>query len=152
MKKRKFSTKILYLDYNEDREGGEALDDADWSDHAPAHISFNLINILKYKEHIGRGWSEEIEVSEEIFNSKTVFLVVVRYSDGDTFGTTFGHWNIMAVYNLKTKARQLKERIENNKLEKTDKYGDWKTKPWTGYFASLEGVEIHEMPVIEGVI
>ena len=78
---------------------------------------------------------------ERVLDSKNqpeeVYVVIVRYSTGSTFGHSDGRGHIVGVYESEEKAKEVSEKINTGKFK--GKYG---YTPWTGYFERLEGVEI----------
>ena len=78
-----------------------------------------------------------------MYAAETVYLVVVRYGDGDTFGHTYGNWTVFAATASEEEALKIGESIEDGSLVKK-KPGYYR---WTAYFNSLESVEIHAFRV-----
>lgn len=70
-----------------------------------------------------------------------MYLVVVRYSSGNTFGHSTGHAYVEGVYDTKESANLVAAMIE------AESYSSKGYLPWQGYFESLEGVEIHNITV-----
>lgn len=111
----------------------------------------------------GRGWSrynESIDVEFEPVTGAEVFLVVVTYSDGDTFGSSSGNVSVVGCYEEEAEAdsiasdiraddtdadREYRRNIKRSKKERFTGY-----KSWTGYFNSLEGVEVHRLCMDRG--
>lgn len=90
----------------------------------------------KNSEHlkaIRRGDIKEAEIRQE------VYVVVVRYSTGDSFGTTHGAWHLEGVYQNFDEADAVKNAILS------DKSDDWAI--WKGYFETLEYCEVVNMLV-----
>lgn len=73
---------------------------------------------------------------------KKVFVVLVEYSTGDSFGKTEGCGYIEGVYQTHEEAEMVKEAIEDNTY-----CGPETWVPWIGFFESLEAVSIKEMRV-----
>jgi hypothetical protein len=110
----------------------------------------------------GRGWScynESIDVEFEPVTGTEVFLVVVTYSDGDTFGSSSGNVSVVGCYEEEAQAdsiasdiraddmdadREYRRNIKRSKKERFTGY-----KAWTGYFNGLEGVEVHRLRLDE---
>lgn len=68
-----------------------------------------------------------------------VFVILVRYSDGNTFGNTSGYGKIVAAAEYMYEAKEIRDKI----LKK-----EWHGyNVWEGYFARLEKVEIKELVV-----
>ena len=128
--------KRLYLDYSELREGGGLLDDSDFCmDREPEYITVTF-NHLSRKEPEDF-FKDSIEVSEEVFAMDKVYLAVIYYSDGDTFGYTSGYWEKVGVYPTEEYARMaIKRRISPYVKRKRD------YEPWDGYFSGIEGNDV----------
>lgn len=119
--------------------------DSRWPDYEPRYET----NVVRAIYKTGEGdqlYSDSADQEEEnIEVGDRVFLVVVTYSDGDTFSSSHGHLTFPGVFKDKTKAISMASRIKNDKYVSPKGYCCWK-----GYFSSLEGVEIHEMTVQAG--
>lgn len=136
----------LYVTYDENRRGGEALEPGEWAFRAPTYIEVT-VNGLYLEQPQSWGW-ENVPVRGELFQPKEgerVFLLVVRHSDGDTFGTTHGHAHFEGIYETREAAEAIAETI-NQDTYKSGR-GKWNYIPWKGYFAQLEDIEIHAITV-----
>ena len=130
--------KTVYLHYKENRSGGEPIPGDDWC-RRPGYIEVSF-NALTKTPGTGSFFTEHtsLEVTDKVYDCEDyVYLVIVRYSDGNTFGTTYGHWDVYLVTTDQKEAADMGESIRNNTLPKGAR------KPWDGYFSSLEDVEIH---------
>lgn len=84
----------------------------------------------------------------------TVYAVVAYYSDGDTFGHSYGNLFIVDVYGNMDKAQAVAEQIRHDdRVEKGKKnpsiFGEsTRYVPWGGYFARLERVEVEVLHVL----
>lgn len=67
--------------------------------------------------------------------------MIVRYSDGGTFGKTCGNWKIMGSFLTEQEAVAMADYIEDGTMEKNSEHPY--SLPWVGYFNRLEGVAIH---------
>ena len=128
----------VYLRYESSTYGGAVCAGEDpnkrYVCHEPTHTEFTPTGIVLEQP----GWSESIQVDFDPSKCDTLYVVIVRYSSGGTFGTSHGHWHVIGAY---------KTYIQAMKVEKTipDKYkGD---KPWEGYFESFEKVGIERLDV-----
>ncbi len=163
----------LYLEYTENSYGGEICagqENYAYPDHEDAHIDWKPTKLTTKKKQTYN--VETIQVEKEL---DTYYLVVVRYSSGNTFGSTSGNWYILELSESYERASRLKEYIEyddkicmsnesrwNKSLkdereelypdiygffygEKDNRSGTYKV--WQGYFERLEDVEIHKMEV-----
>jgi hypothetical protein len=126
----------IYLNYTEDHIcTREPYEDDDW-DRGEFDISFYIRGISC--KPCRKNYNDEIEVSfdpkDQIDNK--IHLVVVRYSDGDTFGCTTGYWKIVKafIHEDKQDAVDLSDSINNGKYKGY--------KEWDGYFASLQCADV----------
>ena len=92
----------------------------------------------------------QIEVADDLLKKDHLWMVVVRYTDGCTFGSTSGYFKIIDCVVDRTYADELERQIRAGEYET---YYTWNGKEqkalneWEGYFASLDDVEIHGMEV-----
>lgn len=155
----------LVLDYNERSWGGGALSEETYSDREDQHTEFDPRSL-----HIDRAgletWRvEEIELTgKDVVRGEEAFLVVIRYSSGDTFGHSFGLWQIDGVYSDSSEATAVAQNIRLDaeyeesqsryrpNVEKPEGYPLYNperyfSKPWVGYFEGFEGVDVYTMLV-----
>lgn len=134
----------VYLLYDEDTHGGGVCtgdENSDWPNYEDEHNTFTPKGLrLKTPD-----WSETIEVDFDPSGFDHLYIVVVRYSSGNTFGNTFGHWHIEGAYQTFEKA----EKVETAIKKGTGKYkeGEGHYHPWEGYFESLEGASVERMDI-----
>lgn len=130
----------LYIEYNRHENGGDAIDPDDrWSSRTERNITVDFIRLHR-QQPTNRFFYDSVEVSnEKMLECEKLFLVVVRYGTGDTFGHTNGAWHVVGVAPT--------YQIANLMLEEALKPGTG-YKPWEGYFESYEGSEIHELSVV----
>ena len=137
--------KRIYIEYHENETGGEAEDPNDrWSDYADTVKEVEFIKLYREVPK-DRFFYHSVEVSnEDLLKLDKLYLAVVRYTDGGTFGKTIGYWEVIGVApTYKIAELMLEEAI------KSTKKGDYKNyKPWEGYFASLNDTEIHKLDVV----
>ncbi|MHA1794809.1 MAG: hypothetical protein ACTSUK_01760 [Promethearchaeota archaeon] len=128
----------VYLTYESGTSGGEICDgqqDSDWPDREDTCTMFVPKNIkLKAPE-----WSETIEIDFDPSKLEYLYVVIVRYSSGDTFGSTLGNWHIAGAYANFAKAKKIENKINN------DTYKGY--TPWVGYFEALEGVTVEKLDI-----
>jgi hypothetical protein len=134
-KKQKKETPIeyqLYLSYSETEEGGAICEgeEGPYCSHEPVYITFTPLGV-----HRERGDSQEtITINFDPSTVEDVYLVIVRYSSGSTFGSSYGNWHVESAYKDKDVAFSVSATIRD------DTYPGY--KPWEGYFESLESVEV----------
>lgn len=140
MNRRQSNKHKLYLQYESTSTGGQRTSNEPYSDRTPKYISTVFHGLVRGH---GSGFfpcGEEISVSEEQYNAPQLYLVIVRHTDGDSFGTSYGLHYVAGVYTKASEARELARKINSGEFleENKDKYF-----PWGGYFERLEEVEIH---------
>lgn len=114
----------LYIFYYEYRTGGDKIHpDEEWSSREDEEIELELERCS-----FDVSWIDNIQVPEEYRNADYLFLVVARYSDGNTFGRTNGHYYFCKAFDNIESAKQYNPNIEVPKENK------W--CPWNGYFGS----------------
>lgn len=112
-----------------------------------------------YDEHLevhGATWSppktpyvdvETVELQDNQKTPRAVHAVLIRYTDGDTFGSTSGYHEWGGLYTSLKKAKEVADHIRT--------YGDYpredtfsgKWVVWRGYFAKLDSVEVCTLKV-----
>jgi len=136
----------LYISTSESSYGGEPESNEEWCHHSDIVKTVTFNSVFRKK---GEGfWASAgyFKVSDEVFNSDQVYLVIVRYRDGGSFGSTTGNWHIQQAFTNPEDAKALATSIRNRSYEKEmdRKHGQYvHYMPWVGYFCGLEGVEIH---------
>jgi len=164
----------LHVEYDHSEYGGDALSDDKWCDHEDVVVYFKPTNVHLNRANANSWRNEDIDSDEEVKSGDTVYLVVVRYSDGDTFGHSTGNYSFWGAYKNVERAKNLKElikkdaeliknrhaskkemiRIQNKSEKLCNQIMELATNPyaskynWHGYFNDLEDVEIHVMTAI----
>lgn len=158
----------IYLDYRESQSGGEPENPEErWTSHSPLYIRFYPEKLYLKRQN----FQETITVSWEPMLDQKVWIVVVRYQSGSTFGTSHGNWTIVGAYLTSEEAeavasiiakypgkneysfsRKKQKRSDRELLEKAIKpyVGEHFYPSWFGYFERYEGVEVHEMLLASG--
>lgn len=139
-KEKQFSITILYDSH------GYCIEPAEDSDEPYSWRGVDGKTFEITSAHIHppkRGWPDGIDVNfdPEAHINANVYIVVVRYSTGDTFGRTDGEWHLEGAYLDSKKATEIADSINN------DTYDNRSRKPWEGYFESLEGVSVVALPL-----
>lgn len=132
----------VYIEYNESREGGEAINPEErWSSHEDTNITVEFIRLHREMPK-NRFYYDSIELpNKKMLEMDRLFLAVVRYGTGGTFGHTNGAWYIVGIAPTYKIAEAILE--EATKPSKPGDYSHY--KPWEGYFESLQDTEIHEL-------
>ena len=135
----------VFMTYEETRSGGEKEDPDDrWSSREDEEINFTPVSLFANSK--GDFWVETIEVdfNPQDYIGKKIDVVIVIYSDGDTFGTTLGNWQVTGAYPNETKdALNIAKSIELNKYDGCS--------PWNGYLANFSSIGIHTF-TLQGII
>lgn len=84
-----------------------------------------------------------------------VYVVIARYSTGDTFGNDDGHARVMDVFNEIEKAEKLTEVLEGTVDQPSGNVSAFSATfeereyylPWVGYFERLERIEVQAVRV-----
>lgn len=152
------TTYDLYLCYTEHRSGGEATNpEEEFSSREPEYIEFTPLSCYHFMvsesaflnklfcEYSNADYRHhKIEFDPKGYDS--LYAVIVRYTTGDTFGSTYGAWEVASLVLTRKEAEKIKKDIEKET-------GDYDPNlkgyhPWNGYFESLEGVGIHKLDII----
>jgi len=134
----------LYLQKTTTSKGGRSLSSKPYSCREPQYLQTTFEGITRSD---GEGFfprGEEIVVSQEIYEASRVAVVIVRYSDGDSFGTTYGYHKVFGVYLDDDVAMETAESISKGDYGAKQKD---KCFAWMGYFANIEDVEVHSFRV-----
>lgn len=147
-----------FLGYTYRRDGGEALEEGRYASHADTHIEFYprcvyAKNPGVYCKHM----HDAVLVDFEPTVGSTVWSVVVRYQTGSTFGTIYGEYSIIGIYDSAEKAEAVGKAIRADYKGRDSSYGTFKppySSPnygngecWKGYFERLEDVDVESLLV-----
>ena len=140
----------------------EGQEDDDWPNRETEYKDHEVHGVYSEDAKDGRGWScynESLDVEFEPTSGAEVWLVVVTYSSGDTFGSSSGNVCVVGCYDEEAQADSIAsdiraddndtDRAYRRDLKKSKKERFTGYKAWTGYFEGLEGVEVHRMRLDE---
>ena len=142
----------IYITYTENRTGGEPLSNEPYSTREDTFIDIKWNNVYtKDPKNIER---EVVEIDFNPEKQEHIYIVVVRYQDGDSYSFSHGNWCFVGAYETVKEAQEIIDQIKyddedydnedyDNKKEKYKGY-----KPWNGYFAKLEDVELNALHVL----
>lgn len=129
--------KKLYFDIESYRYGGDVLNpDDEWSDRSDEIVELKIPSATfdRGKEF----WpNESFDVPDHFESCDVLYVTVARYSDGDTFGQSYGLYKICFVSDV------LQEANDYNPETKSD------YKPWVGYFSSYEKTEVYTVQILK---
>jgi broad specificity phosphatase PhoE len=151
----------VYVHKYENYVGGgeicEGQENDSWPSHEPKQVDSGIEKVT-----LARAGLDYDTFDLVLPKDKTVWVVSVKYSTGDTFGSSHGHLAIAGVYATKDEADYVAETIQLTDQESNaGKWGrpeakfDEATKarlkawrqdtqyfPWEGYFESIESVDV----------
>lgn len=130
----------LYLSYITTSEGGEPESDELYASRSDEYRQTTFLGVSREPSSF---FAHDLEVSDSVYNSDEVHLVIVFYTDGDTFGTTHGYFNVWAVVADKEEAAKIVKDLERSPYST-----DGPFRPWDGYFASIDGIQVMTFGVI----
>lgn len=129
--------------------GGDPIDDGPWSSRTDEQTTVRSIEVVA---------SENGEYDLDVSLGDDVYVVVVYYSTGDTFGNSYGEYKIYDVFDNAEQAYDLAGvikgmtspySIETKKAVDTgwefECNGKTYRKCWAGYFESFEGVSVEKL-------
>jgi hypothetical protein len=132
----------IFINYDERYEsGGEVCkgdEDSPYPNYEDTFMNFSvhditLTNTSPYHEEFT--WAGDVP--------EFMYVVYVRYYDGDTFGTTCGKGQIVGAYRTSEEADDIAKDINAGKsIEEV-------YCVWFGYFSDLESVEVVKVPVVK---
>lgn len=130
----------LWLDYREEHSGGDVCEGetGPWASHEDAYIRTEFIRLHR-EQPKHKFFNHSIEVDERLMNIDALYLAVVIYSTGSTFGHTEGAWHVVGLAPTYQVAEAMLDIALNNK----DSY-----KPWEGYFERFTSADIHKLDVV----
>jgi hypothetical protein len=131
----------IYVAYDSPYESGgeicEGEQDEDFPNHETSYYGFNLKGVY-LEPRVGRDYNRAFDCDLSVGDK--AYIVVVRYSDGDTFSHSSGHAEIAGVFSNEQDANNLKKKIEKEDEGLNKDFNDY--KPWDNYFGGLESVTV----------
>jgi len=133
---------FVYYTYKEVHvSGGDSESSEPYSDRSDAHYDWTLLDLsvsqpkdTPYNSHASVGsvvdgqWVEgDLKARDE------AWAIVVEYSSGDTFGSSYGHGTVACVCTDADSAAEVQRMIREGWTPDT-------YVPWAGYFESLGSV------------
>jgi len=125
----------IYVNYSESRHGGEVCagqEEDRWPNYKPVMVDFRVG--VCTQEATGC-YYDTVETDFEPTHGETLFVVVVRYSDGNTFGQVNGLGSIQGVFRTAEEAHKLAEQFP-------ERQGIQGYKLWEGYFSAFESADV----------
>ncbi len=168
---RKKKSRELLLTYHESRHGGAAINpDDSWTEHEDEYIDFYIEGVFvdddnkRARDKSSTWYKETLSHTFDVKPGDQIWVVVIRYYTGGTFGRTCGAWKIDGVYQTAEEANKIEADIESD--EKA--YREWcwrnpgyksekepfpkekykKDKCWRGHFEGFERVEVRGFTVL----
>lgn len=128
----------IYVSYTENRTGGASLSNEKWSDREDTRVDFQLVGVSVVEP---TDWYKEPFDLDCQDLPNIIYVVLVRYKDGDSFGSSYGNGHIEGIYSSEDEAQKIVESIRNKTYTKNIYV------PWEGYFNKLISVNYHPMMV-----
>lgn len=135
---------IIYYTYSETTTGGQQIEPEEpWSSREDAHTDWKLTGIQKSKlEHTYHHDTTEVldmKNNEELPNA--LFIVCVRYSTGDTFGSSYGEGAVAGAFKDGKRASELAQKIMAGEDRRED-VSHFCYSQWIGSFESVESANV----------
>lgn len=148
----------IFISYSEFREGGEVIDpENEWPSYEPTYInvSFNGYKSEHTNDFASSHWFDSLDVTSDVAklvkDGTPLFLVVARYSDGDTFSSTNGYWQILHITANGDEAHRI-EKVLDKSGGKTipaecnmETYDCWSHN----YFGGWQRAEVHTIRCLD---
>ncbi len=140
----------IYITYEENRTGGEPESNEAYSCRSATHINIRWKNA--YIKERNSCYSETIEIDFNPEDVEHIYIVVVRYKSGDSFGASYGNWKIIGAYKDVENAQEILDKINYDEKHKYDE--DYKKeyekefRDWDGYFERFENADIEVLHVL----
>lgn len=132
----------MYVTYVEShREGGEICEgqeDQAYPSYEDEYCQIDVTGVRKDKPKTGE-YTTADNHTDQIDIGKLAYVVVVKYTTGNTFGCSHGHLTIPEIHDSRGKAQEIADQIENRKYKGYS--------PWCGYFEDLESVDVESFIV-----
>jgi hypothetical protein len=138
----------LYIKYRDSEHGGEICEGEE-NDPYPSHerkyydYSYDFATRTFPTGNTSFGRYKSLTVEPEVFSGDKIFLAIVIYSDGDTFGSSSGHHEIIGGFSTRKEAEELLSHVTKDGYDNRPE-GFY---PWNGYFSSLEGKTVIKLDI-----
>jgi hypothetical protein len=144
-------SKLLIVHYEQRYESGGQICEGEegdtWPNREDEYNSFTVLSAgrrVRDPYHDGLSQPAVGFPLDKPFSSNRCYIVWVRYSTGDTFGSSHGHGSIAGAYLSRAEAEVCALAIKN----KTAPFDGWRDD-WCGYFESIEEVVIDYVPLYD---
>jgi hypothetical protein len=144
---------MLGLVYEEHRYGGEPSEPGGrWASREDEVIKWRPVGIHPARKQAAWPFSyETIRTDFKAAPGDAVSLVIVRYSDGDTFGRVLGKWQVIGAFmDGDERAANLPALIRANVEWLPEILAELPERPqaiWNGFFTELQDIEVHSFVV-----
>jgi hypothetical protein len=131
----------VIVKYNQHEKEVRAIKPNDEWDSGEQEIFFTIESVHATEPEYGWPQSVEVSFNPEDHLEENMYVIVVRYDTGDTFGNTYNTWKIPEVVLTMAEADKICKAI---KYDKYDGYVSWK-----GYFEHFNSVdyEVHMLRI-----
>lgn len=122
----------VWIKFCEFQVGGASIGDGELRSPMMTQLTVDAVS----KTPPSSFWNHSIAVEPKVLEAKFVYLVIVRYQDGNTFGTSHGNFLFYSV------RATPEEALADQEVICTPAQNSKEYREWEGYFEKLEGVEI----------
>lgn len=152
----------VYVSWEYTSESGGGIcpgqEDDEWPSREDTHREHTVHGV--FRDDQSRQWCRYHEREDVPFDPagvSEVWVVGVTYGSGDTFGSSYGNFTVVGVYDSEDEAESIARDIRADD-DNSNRYGEPKKKakerftgykPWTGYFERLEGIEVQKFTLDE---
>jgi hypothetical protein len=148
----------LHLNFVGSSSGGQPETNEQWSNREDEIHNYTLdsVNLETEKAQYSLD-AKEVTVGFKVENGDTVYVLLVTYEDGDTFGRSYGNIYVVGVYESEEEADKVRADIDYDERhcnrddlfdvdkKKTRRYKGYAS--WRGYFERFTSAEMFEMVV-----
>lgn len=148
--KKKATTHYLYINFKQYKEGGEICKGQEtdaFPSKEPTYYSYTYLYAQRADptgKDLWRNGLHRLEVTPEVLAANTVFLAIVVYQDGDTFGTSHGNHEIIGGYTTRKEAEEVLSLVNKEGIDLAGYDG---YTSWTGYFSGLEDKIVQKLDI-----
>ena len=142
--------KEIYITYEENRTGGVPDSNEAYCNYSDTHIDIRWKKA--HIKHPGDYQVETVDIDFDIKDINHIYIVVVRYKSGSSFGNSYGEWELIGAYKNYEDAQEVLDKINYDEEHKHNE--DYKKeyekdfRSWDGYFERFESAEIEVLHIL----
>lgn len=89
--------------------------------------------------------NKSIKINFTPYKGQTVYVALVEYSDGDSFGRSEGKLDVAGVFETHAEAEECRQKNSKKPNEEDIDYGNF--REWFDYFARIDYTEVQETKI-----